>query len=58
MGDAEKLGHRQLEDAEAVDLADAQMDRQGGGRHQPSIKTGPRDGMLTIEYGEHGVFSG
>ena len=45
-GDADQPGQRQVEDAEGVDLADAQMDAQRGRRHQPAAEPRFRDGML------------
>ena len=48
-GDANDAGQRCVEDAEAVDLADAQMDGQGGGRDEPAVESGRGDRTLPIE---------
>ena len=47
--DAEQLGHRQIEDAERIGLADAQMDAQRRGRHHPAVEAGLGDRMTTIK---------
>ena len=50
LGDADQLGHRQIEDAEGVDLADAEMDAKRGRRDHPAAESGFCDRMATIEY--------
>jgi hypothetical protein len=57
VGDAQKFGHRQFEDAEAVDLPDAQVDREGGGRDEPAIITGGGHGVFTIKNVKHSHYA-
>src|SRR5581483_10402094 len=40
LGDAEQLCHRQVEHAERIGLADAQMHAQRGRRHHPAAESG------------------
>ena len=47
--DADDAGQRHVEDAEAVDLADAQMHGQRGGRDEPAIEAGRGDRPFPIE---------
>ena len=58
LGDADQLGHRQVEYAEGVGLADAQMHAKCGGRHQPAVEARAR---RPFAHGQgnlgHGVFS-
>ena len=49
LGDANDARQRHVEDAEAVDLADAQVDGQRGGRNQPAVESGRGDRALPIE---------
>jgi len=58
LGDADQLRHREVEYAEGVGLADAQMHAKGGRRHHPPAETWPGDGVLAIEKGQqaHDVF--
>ncbi len=44
--DADQLGHRQVEHAEGVGLADAQMHAQGGRRHHPPAEARFGDGIV------------
>jgi hypothetical protein len=48
-GNADQLGHRQVEDAEGVGLADAEMNAEGGRRDQPSAVAGRRDGAIAAQ---------
>ena len=48
-GDADDAGQGRVEDAEAVDLADAQVDGQRGGRDEPAVESGRGDRPLPIE---------
>lgn len=49
LSDAEQPRERNIEDAEAVDFADAKMHREGGWRHEPAREAGPGDGTFAIE---------
>ena len=49
LADPDRARQRQPEHAEAVSHADAQMDRQRAGRHQPTIIPRPRNGPGPIE---------
>ncbi|GGM34581.1 hypothetical protein GCM10008956_08690 [Deinococcus arenae] len=46
---AEQPGEGFVEHGIAVDLADAQVHGQRGGRHQPAAPAGPGDGLRTIQ---------
>ena len=46
---ADDAGQRPVEDAESVDLADAEVHRQRGGRDQPTIEAGPGDDPLSAK---------
>ncbi len=54
------LGQGPVEDAEAVDLADAKVDGQRGGRDEPAVESGRGDRSLAIEktVESHGCRSG
>ena len=52
LGAADQAGQRQVEDAEGVRLADAEMNRQRGRRHAPPREVRGRNGVVAIEKGE------
>src|SRR5262245_16304027 len=58
--DAEDAGQGHVEAAEAVDLADAEVNGQSGGRDEPAIESGRGDCALPIEQAVelHGQSSG
>ena len=47
--DADQPGHRQVENAESIDLTDAQVNAQRGRRHHPAAEPGLRDRMAAVE---------
>ena len=49
LGDADELGHRQVEDAEGVGLADAEMDAQRRRRDQPAAIARRRDRAVPMK---------
>ena len=54
--DAEELGHRQIEDAERISLADTQMHAQRSWREEPARVTGLGYRMASIQKREHADF--
>ena len=51
--DADQLRHRQVEHAERIGLADAQVHAQRGWRHHPAAKADAGDGALAAEHAEN-----
>ena len=49
LGDADQLGHRQIEDAKRISLADAQMDAQRGRRHHPAAEPRLSDRPISVK---------
>ncbi len=47
--DAERARQRQPEHAQPIGHADAQMDAERRGRHEPAVEAGSSDGALAIE---------
>ena len=54
MGNALEFGHREFEDAEGLNLPYAEMNRKGGGWHEPAIVACAGDRVFTVKYREHG----
>ena len=50
--DADDARQRLVEDAERIRLADGQVDRQGGRRHQPAVEARSGQAPLPVEEGK------